>query len=330
MGVEVHDHHPGMVSHLALRASFKEMVVGSKKKGVLDIQENDEDDVQLLKEDFTVGNDYFLIKLQSEEDYVRALTEGLCVIKSIREMIGRVIKLDDNTESAQRGRFARLAVVLDLNKALISRIKESCYKPSKRGRSDEDIGTSTSNAQPQVQGEKHDVAEKYGPWMLVDQCPRKSDQKTGNGGEETTSFKRSRFNALTTLRDNDSAENHVLKLVNLKGKGLAVYGNPLGGEDSNVEYELLHVNGLDRLGQTNEPSKKTQHRGSLSKILSGPMISPDVAIFSSLTMVANGRALVHKAMNKIAERLGANESPSTSDMVEGVSSGTVRADTASV
>ncbi|PPD95280.1 hypothetical protein GOBAR_DD07688 [Gossypium barbadense] len=207
MGVEVHDHHPGMVSHLALCASFKEMVVGSIKKGVLDIQENDEDDVQLLKEDFT----------------------------------------------------------------------ESCYKPSERGCSDEDIGTSTSNAQPQVQGEKRDVAEKYGPWMLVDQCPRKSDQKTRNGGEETTSFKRSRFNALTTLRDNDSAENHVLKLVNstnLKGKGLAVYGNPLGGEDSNVECELLHVNGLDRLGQTNEPSKKTQHRGSLSKIVRGPMISP--------------------------------------------------------
>lgn len=44
-----------------------------------------------------------------------------------------------------------------------------------------------------------------------------------------------------------------------------------------------------------------------------------------------GLACVHlsEAMNKIAERLGANESPSTSDIVEGVSSGTVRADTAS-
>ncbi|MBA0794154.1 hypothetical protein Gohar_018505, partial [Gossypium harknessii] len=107
-------------------------------------------------------NDYFLIKLQSEDNYVRALTEGpwvvygqyltiqpwlklfspgqpfpssivvwiyfwgipsfmyrKSVIKSIGEIIGRVIKLDDNTESVHMGCFAHMSVVLDLNKPLI-------------------------------------------------------------------------------------------------------------------------------------------------------------------------------------------------------------------
>ncbi|KAA3479692.1 reverse transcriptase [Gossypium australe] len=96
-------------------------------------------------------NYYFLIKLQSEEDYVKALTEGLWLVEyeSLRNVCFTC------------GHYGHM--------------KESDYKPSERGHSDEDIGVSTSNMQPQVQGENHDVTEKYGSWMLVDQCPRKSD-----------------------------------------------------------------------------------------------------------------------------------------------------------
>ncbi|PPS04977.1 hypothetical protein GOBAR_AA15694 [Gossypium barbadense] len=262
------------------------------KNGVLDIQENDEDDVQLLEEDFTIGtedglssirimdleNDYFLIKLQSEEDYVRALPEGIPgfmyrknVLKSIREMIDRVIKLDDNIESAQRGRFARLAVVLDLNKPLISRIKESYYNPSERGHSGEDISASTSNMQPQVQGENHDVVEKYGPWMLVNQCPRKSDQKTGIGA----SLKGGAGNLWQSIRWK-------------------------GGKDSNMECELLHVDGLDWLGQTNEPtpfisSDKDSFPQTVVQDLS-TAINPSRLMEKKAK--ANGRALVHSSQSE--------------------------------
>lgn len=45
------------------------------------------------------------------------------VIKSIRERVGHVIKLDDNTCNAQRGHFVRLVVHVDLNKPLISKFK---------------------------------------------------------------------------------------------------------------------------------------------------------------------------------------------------------------
>lgn len=45
------------------------------------------------------------------------------VIKIIGEKVGRVIKLDDNTGSELRGRFVRLAVMVDLYKPLVSKIK---------------------------------------------------------------------------------------------------------------------------------------------------------------------------------------------------------------
>lgn len=45
------------------------------------------------------------------------------VIRAIRQRIGHVIKLDDNTGSAQQGRFVRMIVHLDINKPFISRIK---------------------------------------------------------------------------------------------------------------------------------------------------------------------------------------------------------------
>lgn len=47
------------------------------------------------------------------------------VLMSIGEMIVHVIKLDDNTRNAQRGRFVRLVVLLDINKPLVSKIKIS-------------------------------------------------------------------------------------------------------------------------------------------------------------------------------------------------------------
>ncbi|XP_052488985.1 uncharacterized protein LOC128042294 [Gossypium raimondii] len=47
------------------------------------------------------------------------------VLTSIGEMIVHVIKLDDNTRNAQRGRFVRLVVLLDINKPLVSKIKIS-------------------------------------------------------------------------------------------------------------------------------------------------------------------------------------------------------------
>lgn len=42
-------------------------------------------------------------------------------------MVGNVIKLDDHTSNAQRGRFVRMAILIDLKKPLISKIKVDGY-----------------------------------------------------------------------------------------------------------------------------------------------------------------------------------------------------------
>ncbi|PPD77313.1 hypothetical protein GOBAR_DD25761 [Gossypium barbadense] len=44
------------------------------------------------------------------------------IITEIREMVGKVVKLDMNTDSRGKGRFARMAVYIDLEKPLVSQI----------------------------------------------------------------------------------------------------------------------------------------------------------------------------------------------------------------
>ncbi|XP_039009688.1 uncharacterized protein LOC120138191 [Hibiscus syriacus] len=106
-------------------------------------------------------NDYYLVKFEDIEDYMRVLTDGpwmiygsyltvqpwsrnftiiekhpsqviawlrlpglpyiyynIVLIRIIANTIGIVIKIDYNTKVGERGKFARIAVVIDLNKSL--------------------------------------------------------------------------------------------------------------------------------------------------------------------------------------------------------------------
>ncbi|MBA0722781.1 hypothetical protein Golax_003426 [Gossypium laxum] len=45
------------------------------------------------------------------------------LVKAIGDRIGLVVRLDDNTNNSFQGRFAKMAVFLDLNKLFISKIK---------------------------------------------------------------------------------------------------------------------------------------------------------------------------------------------------------------
>lgn len=42
------------------------------------------------------------------------------VLRRLGQMIGRVIRIDYNTASATTGKFARIAIVINLNKSLVS------------------------------------------------------------------------------------------------------------------------------------------------------------------------------------------------------------------
>lgn len=68
--------------------------------------------------------------------------------------------------------------------------------------------------------------------MLVDQCSRKANRRNQNGkaNKEGVSYTRSWFNILHDSKENVEGEIQHLNLkksFKLKGKGLAIYDNPL-------------------------------------------------------------------------------------------------------
>lgn len=68
--------------------------------------------------------------VESQVVWVRlpGLSEGYypsSILKAIGQAIGPVIKLVDNTKNARRGRFARMAICVNLQKHLLSKIKIS-------------------------------------------------------------------------------------------------------------------------------------------------------------------------------------------------------------
>ncbi|MBA0617994.1 hypothetical protein Godav_027394 [Gossypium davidsonii] len=120
------------------------------------------------------------------------------VIKTIGEMVGRVIKLDDNTGSALRGKFVRLAIMVDL------------YKPLERIGDDVDLNLGTRSSGSKV---NHEEAKEFGPWMLVDRRLRKVDRSKGSGKDvkESANLMGSHFNVLLNLRNNgiDAVQNII-------------------------------------------------------------------------------------------------------------------------
>ncbi|KAL4363955.1 hypothetical protein GQ457_04G039590 [Hibiscus cannabinus] len=104
------------------------------------------------------------------------------LFRYIANAIGRVVRIDYNTEDGKRGRFARLAVIVDLNRPLVSGIvidgtrqdieyeglPSICYSCGKYGHAKETCGIENGNGN--VGGElenARDPKELYGSWMQV-------------------------------------------------------------------------------------------------------------------------------------------------------------------
>ncbi|CAN1149277.1 hypothetical protein LINPERHAP2_LOCUS16931 [Linum perenne] len=91
-----------------------------------------------------VDMDCFLVRFGADKDYLKALTGGPWMILdhylmvvwvrfphmpiqlyhkevliSLDNLVGKTIKIDYNTQSAERGKFARIAVEIDLSEALV-------------------------------------------------------------------------------------------------------------------------------------------------------------------------------------------------------------------
>ncbi|KAL4303605.1 hypothetical protein GQ457_10G024780 [Hibiscus cannabinus] len=158
-------------------------------------------------------NNYFLVRLEDMRDYEVVLTEGPWTIfgnyltvqpwsrsfntdeKHPSQVVGKVVKVDYNTQAGEHGKFARLAITVDLNKPLTPCIgidnfvqkleyeglSQICFACGKYGHSREDC---ILNPVPNIEAANAGVVNQnsvrvpsksklYGPWMVVkDRCRR--------------------------------------------------------------------------------------------------------------------------------------------------------------
>ncbi|KAI9107936.1 hypothetical protein K1719_020809 [Acacia pycnantha] len=193
------------------------------------------------------------------------------IIRSIGSVFGEVIKVDYNTESGDRGKFARLAVTIDLTKPLISKIQVDgeilfveyeglpiiCFGCGRYGHREEacpEKMDSTSATPPAEQGRdiplpKPAAQERdsvnYGEWMLVQRRPRRASdnvvrKNAPHDGKIVAST--SRYEALNNLiaHDEESQEAFVQENENPplrtegthhKKKGKEAKGTPKKASD---------------------------------------------------------------------------------------------------
>ncbi|KAH1130538.1 hypothetical protein J1N35_001916 [Gossypium stocksii] len=223
------------------------------------------------------SNGYFLVKFQAMEDYNRVLSQGLWIvygqyltvqpwikhfsptqpyprhlykrkiIEAIGSLIGKVVKLDVQTDNQTRGRFARLAVYINLDQPLISQVfingtlqrieyealrtvcftcskyghvKDMC-SPVKIGQNPATVDGSLSNGAVTIndgkttivliESKSKEIEPAYGPWMLVE----KRQSRWGRGSSSTENLGKQikfplgrRFSAL--MREEDFNDKRIL------------------------------------------------------------------------------------------------------------------------
>ncbi|KAL1554025.1 hypothetical protein AAHA92_14630 [Salvia divinorum] len=152
------------------------------------------------------------------------------VISAIGEAVWKVFRIDYNTSGMQRGKFARLAVNVDLTKPLVSKftidgeefkveyenLQELCFHCGMYGHIREGcihrpkVGAREELGEEGIQAlEKTNAPEVYGPWMIVEkrrkpQGRRRSDLE----GQKDETPRGSRFDVLGTV-DESTRDNEV-------------------------------------------------------------------------------------------------------------------------
>ncbi|KAL4323557.1 hypothetical protein GQ457_11G000710 [Hibiscus cannabinus] len=156
-----------------------------------------------------IDNNYFLVQFASEQDYMKVLMGGPWTIYGnyltiqIAEAVGNVVKVDYNTLEGERGKFARLALLVDLNKPKYGHAHELCESRSTT-ETDTLNGESLcpikeNSASPGVIG-----TELYGPWMNAGtrrRKPRVANDSTRSVNIQAPIAGGSRFSVLETVED---------------------------------------------------------------------------------------------------------------------------------
>ncbi|KAL4323145.1 hypothetical protein GQ457_11G004460 [Hibiscus cannabinus] len=148
------------------------------------------------------------------------------LFRLIATVVGRVVKIDYNTSGGSRGKFARLAVMVDLNKPLLSCVSidghlqkleyeglhQICFHCGTYGHSKETCGvllgadpSTGHDLGPEIK--KPSENDLYGPWMTVDTRRRRnisynhSNKATEPKPQRNNVVMGSRFNALNVDED---------------------------------------------------------------------------------------------------------------------------------
>ncbi|XP_039039740.1 uncharacterized protein LOC120177795 [Hibiscus syriacus] len=179
-----------------------------------------------------LDNNYFLVRFTDEKDFNKVLTNGPWVIfdshmtvqpwsrsfktsekypshvivwlrlqalfRRIASFIGRVVKIDYNINGGECGKFERLAILLDLNKPVLSSsingnlqrleydgLQQVCFKFGVYGHAKDHCGRSMAKI-GNSEGDKNTLLESsdpnkvedteanlFGSWMIVDTRRRK-------------------------------------------------------------------------------------------------------------------------------------------------------------
>ncbi|KAL4291239.1 hypothetical protein GQ457_14G000340 [Hibiscus cannabinus] len=244
MGDRLNDDHRSAQGQAGMTASFRDTLVGkavaeSIKKGIceLDVTVNDDDVIyggssvlpELRFSDRVHADigaklaNSIIIRLLGKNHWLPCTAESNSISVEpsgyIANAIGRVVRIDYNTEDGKRGRFARLAVIVDLNRPLVSGIvidgthqdieyeglPPICYSCGKYGHAKESCGIDNGNGNAGGELENaRDPKDLYGPWMQVVNRRRRAlgTRSTSNGkaaGSQRAGAMGSRY---AILRDN--------------------------------------------------------------------------------------------------------------------------------
>ncbi|KAK5824867.1 hypothetical protein PVK06_019653 [Gossypium arboreum] len=231
------------------------MLVGSMKPLGRDVKGRVDDDLQILEDDVTIGMEDGLPSIRFSKRIHQALYKSMTypsnmvawirfpgilgfmylksVLTNIGEMVGHVIKQDDQTGNAQRGHFVRMRHLKDMYNF------ESGQEGQKYEGTLPSVDCGNSNY-----ANKNVENENFRPWMLFDHrrkrnVRKQSDDRKAKKGADSSG---SRFDILQNLRENNKeliSDANPINSTSFKGKGVAIYNSPLG-EDHTIRKRDLN------------------------------------------------------------------------------------------
>ncbi|KAL4323711.1 hypothetical protein GQ457_11G030340 [Hibiscus cannabinus] len=241
-----------------------------------------------------LDNGYFFIRFALEEDVSKVLTGGpwliygnYLTVQPWSRVLVKVVRIDYNTSEGKRGKFARLVLVVDLNKPLVSTViidgvkqkvayeglPRICYKCGCYGHAEGACPLSNrsrvdDSPQQDVQG-KDDSVGSYGPWMMATNRKAKRVSRIMTHADRGVDSSKSvmvgagKFDVLANLDDTVVGEEDIVELpvqdVAARSSGSSLVG---AAEIIQVECNLVENKSPMIVGARTEGDNRVMLQGS--------------------------------------------------------------------